>query len=118
MFWVGLMEYELRGRYPLKREEFDRRMRNAEKNLFSLGLNDSAEEIGRINAILYLAKIHYIQEKLGYKPRAMFIGAPDFTFQTSPHKFHESVPEGVRSYGGMVRMILSLGRWNLTFAVC
>jgi len=88
------MEYELRGRYPLKRKEFDERMRNAEKFLFSLGTNDSSEEVGRINAILYLAKMHYIQEKLGYKPRAMFIGAPDFTFQTSPHKFRKSIPEG------------------------
>jgi len=88
------MEYELRGRHPLKREEFDGRMRNAEKYLFSLGLNDPAEEVGRVNAILYLAKMHYIQEKLGYKPHAMFIGTPDFTFQTSPRKFHESVPEG------------------------
>jgi len=88
------MEYELRGGYPLKREEFDERMRYAEKYLFSLGMGDPAEEVGRINATLYIAKIHYIQEKLGYRPRAMFIGAPDFTFQTSHHKFYASVPEG------------------------
>ncbi len=88
------MEYELRGGYSLKKEEFDGRMKNAEKYLFSLGMGDPAEEVGRINAILYIAKMHYIQEKLGYRPRGMFIGAPDFTFQTSPHKFYASVPEG------------------------
>lgn len=93
-------------------------MRNAEKYLFSLGLNDPAEEVGRVNAILYLAKMHYIQEKLGYKPQPMFIGTPDFTFQTSPRKFHESVPEGGRPYGEMVRMILFRERWNLTFVAC
>ncbi len=88
------MEYELRGRYPLSREEFDKRMKNAEKYLFNLGMNDPAEEVGKINTTFFVAKMHYIQEKLGYEPRAMFIGAPDFTFQTSPHKFYESVPEG------------------------
>lgn len=88
------MEYELRGRYPLRREELDKRIKNAERYLFSLGMNDPAEEIGKINATLFIAKMHYVQEKLGYEPRAMFIGAPDFTFQTSPHKFYESVPEG------------------------
>lgn len=89
-----MVEYELRGGYPLRREEFDERMRCAEKYLFSLGVGDPAEEVGRINATLCIAKIHYIQEKLGYGPRAMFIGAPDFTFQTSPNKFYASVPEG------------------------
>lgn len=88
------MEYELRGDYPLKREEFNEKMRNAEKSLFSLGLGDASEEVGRINATLFLAKIHFIHEQLGYKPYGMFIGAPDFTFQTSYYKFHEVVPEG------------------------
>ena len=88
------MEYELRGGYPLRREEFDERMKNAERYLFSLGVGDPAEEVGRVNATLYIAKMHYIQEKMGYGPWAMFIGAPDFTFQTSPNKFYASVPEG------------------------
>lgn len=88
------MEYELRGGYPLNREEFKRRMRDAERHLFSLGVGDAAEEVGRVNVTLFLAKIHFIQEQLGNRPYAMFIGAPDFTFQTSPYKFHEAVPEG------------------------
>jgi hypothetical protein len=88
------VKYELRGGHHIERKEFDRRIKTAEKYIFSLGPSDPSEEIGRINATLYLAKIHYAQEKLGCEPRAMFIGAPDFTFQTSPHKFYASVPEG------------------------
>ena len=109
------MEYELRRGYPLKREEFDERMKNAEKYLFSLGMNDPAEEVGRINAILYIAKIHYIQEKLGYKPQGMFIGAPDFTFQTTPHKFYGSVPEGGKIIWGDGSYDLILGEMEFDF---
>ncbi len=114
-YGVILMEYELRGDYPLKREEFDRRMKNAEKYLFSLGVDDPAEEVGRINAILYIAKVHYIQEKLGYQPRGMFIGAPDFTFQTSPHKFYVSVPEGGKIIWGDGPYDLIFGEMEFDF---
>lgn len=89
------MKYELRG-FPLKRKEFDERMSFAEKYLFSFGLKDAAEEIGRENAKLFIANIHSIQEKLGYKKRAIVVGAPDFTFQTSSNKFREGIPEGAR----------------------
>lgn len=109
------MEYELRGGYPLEREEFDIRVKNAERYLFSLGMNDPAEKVGRINAVLYLAKIHYIQEKLGYEPRAMFIGAPDFSFQTSPHKFHASVPEGGKIIWGDGSYELIFGEMEFDF---
>lgn len=70
------------------------RIRNAEKYVFSLGAGDAAEEVGKVNATLFLAKIHFIQEQLGFNHHAMVVGAPDFTFQTSPHKFHTAVPEG------------------------
>jgi hypothetical protein len=91
--WI-LMEYVLREGFPFDRCEFDERMVEAEKHLFSLGLCDAAEEMGRVNAALFLAKLHYIQEQLGYNRYAMFIGAPDFTFQTSSYKFRDAVPEG------------------------
>lgn len=109
------MKYELRKGYPLKREEFDERMKNAEKYLFSLGVNDPAEEVGRTNALFYLAKIHYIQEKLGYKQQGMFIGAPDFTFQTTPHKFYGSVPEGGKIIWGDGSYDLILGEMEFDF---
>lgn len=88
------MEYVLRKGYPLRRREFDERIAEAERHIFSLGLGDAAEEVGRVNAALFLAKLHYLQEQLGYDRHAMFIGTPDFTFQTSPYKFRDAVPEG------------------------
>ena len=89
------MKYELRN-FPLKRKEFDEKMSFAEKNLFSLGLKDVAEEIGRENAKWFIANIHSIQEKLGYEKKAMVVGAPGFTFQTSSDKFRRGIPEGAR----------------------
>ena len=94
------MKYELRGSHLLDREKFDERIEYAEKYLFSLGVDDAAEEVGRANAILFLAKIHYIQERLGYERHAMVIGAPDFTFQTSRQKFRDIVPEGAKIIWG------------------
>lgn len=44
-----MIEYVLRGGYPLDRCEFDERMVETEKHLFSLGLCDTAEEVGRVN---------------------------------------------------------------------
>ena len=90
-----LMKYELRDLH-LKRKEFDERMSFAERYLFSLGLKDVAEEIGRENAKLFIANMHSIQEKLGYEKRAMVVGAPNFTFQTSSNKFRRGIPEGAR----------------------
>ncbi len=89
------MKYELRD-FHLKRKEFDERMSFAGKYLFSLGLKDVAEEIGRENAKWFIANMHSIQEKLGYEKRAMVVGAPNFTFQTSSNKFRRGIPEGAR----------------------
>ena len=93
------MKYELSG-FPLKRKEFEEKISYAEKYLFSLGLKDVAEEIGKENAKWFIANIHSIQEKLGYKKRAIVVGAPDFTFQTSSNKFRRGIPEGARFMWG------------------
>lgn len=93
------MKYKLRGNF-LKREEFHERIKHAEKYLFNLGMQDTAGRIGEINAIWFIAKMHYIQEKLGYEPKAMVIGSPDFTFQKSVDKFQASVPEGAKVIWG------------------
>jgi len=89
------MKYELRN-FTLKRKEFDEKISFAEKNLFSLGLKDVAEEIGRENAKWFIANIHSIQEKLGYEKKAMVVGAPGFTFQTNSDKFRRGIPEGAK----------------------
>ncbi len=94
-----LMKYELSG-FPLKRKEFDEKIGYAKKYLFSLGLKDVAEEIGKENAKWFIANVHSIQEKLGYKKRAIVVGAPDFTFQTSSNKFRRGIPEGARFMWG------------------
>ena len=93
------MKYELSG-FPLKRKEFDEKISVAKKYLFSLGLKDVAEEIGKENAKWFIAIIHSIQEKLGYKKQAIVVGAPDFTFQTSSNKFCRGIPEGAKFMWG------------------
>lgn len=100
-FENGLREltYELK-KPTLSHEEFIRRLSEAEKYFFSMGINDPAAQIGKINAVLFLAKLRFLQEKLGYQPRAMVIGAADFSFQTSSAKFRYSVPEGAKLIWG------------------
>jgi len=89
------MKYELID-FPIKREEFDERMSFAKKYVFSLGVEDVAEEIAGENAKFFIANMHFVQEKLGYEKRAMIVGAPNFTFQTSSNKFRNGIPEGAR----------------------
>ena len=91
----AFMEYELRN-FSVKKGEFRRIMDFSEKYLFSLGLGDAAEEVGKENAKLFIATMHSIQEALGYDRRAIVVGAPNFTFQTSPEKFRQGIPEGAR----------------------
>ena len=51
----------------------------AKQHIFSLGLNDVASYLCRLNMMFGLAKIHYTQYKLGMEPNATFISAPDET---------------------------------------
>lgn len=88
------MKYEFKENLIPVTKDIKRRIEHAKKYVFSLGVGDTAEEIGKANAIVYIAKLHFAQEKLGYSPKALFLGSPDFSFQTSPHKFQNSVPEG------------------------
>ncbi len=91
--------YELKNP-ALSQEEFEERLAEAEKYFFSMGISDLAADIGKINAVFFLAKLHFLQEKLGYQPRAMVIGAADFSFQTNSIKFRDSVPEGAKIIWG------------------
>ncbi len=45
----------------------------------SLAIDDSAARMAKINMAYGLAKIHWVQQALGYSPDAHFIGAPDMT---------------------------------------
>jgi hypothetical protein len=60
----------------LSREEI---LSRASKHIFSTGLDDSAHRLCLENMKYGLAKIHYIQNKLGLEPNATFVGAPDAT---------------------------------------
>jgi len=51
----------------------------ASKHIFSTGIDDSAHRLCLENMKYGLAKIHYIQNKLGLEPNATFVGAPDAT---------------------------------------
>lgn len=94
------MMFELADDFPLTEEEFEERIKNAERYLFIFGAGDVSEDVGRVNSTLWVAKLHYLQEMLGYRPRALVIGAPDFSFQTTPHKFQYAVPEGAKVVWG------------------
>ena len=60
----------------MDREE---RLRRAGEHIFSTGLTDSGAHLARANLPYGLAKIHFVQEALGLRPSATFVGAPDFT---------------------------------------
>ncbi len=52
-------------------------LKKAEKYFFSTGLNDVSAQLSRANTIMGLAKIHSVQEQLGFSPNATFVSAPD-----------------------------------------
>ncbi|MFX1606066.1 MAG: hypothetical protein ACFFDD_09170 [Promethearchaeota archaeon] len=60
----------------LSRKEF---LDRASKHIFSTGLYDSAHRLCVENMKYGLAKIHFVQNKLGLEPNATFVGAPDAT---------------------------------------
>ncbi len=53
----------------------------------SLAVDDSATNLARTNMIYGLAKMHYVQETLGYPANALFIGATDMTTTRYPTKW-------------------------------
>lgn len=53
----------------------------------STSMNDSAARMATTNMMYGLAKIHLVQEALGYPADALFIGAPDMTTTRYPRKW-------------------------------
>ncbi|AZR74055.1 hypothetical protein BBF96_12010 [Anoxybacter fermentans] len=77
--------------------EKEKRLKRARQHIFSLGLYDSGAKIA-IQVMTYgLAKIHYLQEYLGYKPNAFFLGAPDLTITRNIYRFNQGI-----GYGGII----------------
>ena len=83
-----------RGLEKLSKSELIER---AKRHIFSLGLNDVASYLCRLNMKFGLAKIHYAQYKLGMEPNATFISAPDETVTRNKVRWESGI-----GYGGKV----------------
>lgn len=59
--------------------EKEARLRRAEEHVFSTGVGDSGAGLGLLNMRYGLAKVHWVQERLGMPPDATFVSAPDVT---------------------------------------
>lgn len=77
--------------------EKEKRLEKASQHIFSMGLNDSGAKIG-IKVMSYgLAKIHCLQEELGLKPNAFFLGSTDLTITRNVYRFNQGF-----GYGGVI----------------
>jgi len=83
-----------RGLEKLSKSELIER---AKRHIFSLGLNDVASYLCRLNMKFGLAKIHYTQNQLGMEPNATFISAPDETVTRNKVRWKSGI-----GYGGKV----------------
>ncbi|MFC1722593.1 hypothetical protein ACFL0V_00475 [Nanoarchaeota archaeon] len=73
----------------------DALLERSEKHIFSTGLNDGASRLSLANMRYGLAKIHHVQQQLGYEPNATFITTPDETVSRNAVRW-----EAGFSYGG------------------
>ena len=69
----------------------------AKRHIFTLGLNDVASYLCRLNMKFGLAKMHYTQYKLGMEPNATFISAPDETVTRNKVRWESGI-----GYGGKI----------------
>ena len=83
-----------RGLEKLSKSELIER---AKRHIFSLGLNDVASYLCRLNMKFGLAKIHYTQYKLGMESNATFISAPDETVTRNKVRWESGI-----GYGGKI----------------
>ena len=65
---------------------------------FFTGTGDLAEKLSEANMRFGLAKIRYVQEKLGFTPDASFVGAPDATITRNIERWQAGF-----GYGGRIR---------------
>ena len=72
-------------------------LHRAEEHHFSTGVDDGATHLSRMNMRYGLAKMHYIQDKLGFRPNATFISSPDETVTRNTPRWEAGI-----SYGGKI----------------
>jgi hypothetical protein len=70
-------------------------LRRSEEHIFSTGLDDSGAQLGLANMRYGLAKIHWVQEKLGLSPNGTFIAAPDLSVTRNRNRWRSGF-----GYGG------------------
>ncbi len=86
----------------------DTRLQRADAHLFSTALPDSGSRLGVANMRYGLAKIHWVQERLGLPANATFISAPDLTVTRNTARWDSGF-----GYGG----ILTWGDGELDVAI-
>ncbi|MHA1975209.1 MAG: hypothetical protein ACTSW1_19640 [Candidatus Hodarchaeales archaeon] len=72
-------------------------LERARNFIFSTALEDSASKLCRLNFQYGLAKMHLVQEKLGFNPDTTFIAAPDCTITRNLDRWRNGI-----GYGGKV----------------
>jgi len=73
----------------------DELLARAEAHIFSTGLRDGATHLCRANMKYGLAKIHWVQDRLGLKSDATFISSPDMTISRNAARWKSGF-----GYGG------------------
>ena len=73
------------------------RLERARQHIFSTGPEDSGTRLCMANMPYGLAKIHYVQEQLGYPADATFIGSPDMTITRNVSRWQSGF-----GYGGKI----------------
>ncbi|MFW6110470.1 MAG: hypothetical protein ACOC6H_00355 [Thermoproteota archaeon] len=83
-------------------------LKRATEHYFSTGIDDGTSRLCRANMIYGLAKIHQVQEKLGFKSDATFISTPDETITRNTHRWKAGFGYGGKlSWGtGKEKMVM------------
>lgn len=75
----------------------EQRLEKAKDHVFSTGVNDGSSHVARANMQYGVAKIQYIQERLGYKTNATFISSPDECITRNNSRWEQGI-----AYGGKI----------------
>src|SRR3990172_1443408 len=73
----------------------DARLERAREHCFFAGVGDAGMQLCAAVTPFGLAKIHWVQERLGVPPDATFVGAPDATITRNPRRWRQGF-----GYGG------------------
>lgn len=86
--------------FGLREAEARELLLEAQKNVFSMGVGDTAAQIGETVSGFFVAKMFYVQQKLNLPRYASVIHPPDATIQTYNQKFIRCVPEAAKIIWG------------------